>query len=94
MGVVAFLPLQRIFNCHYLGTVESEVHTLTYTEAHPNFFFDHYNLNPIEDIENQMKSLDEENPFHINFKGSEGLVGLVKAERNKLINENAFLKSM
>lgn len=94
MGVVLILPIENLFNCHYLGKVESEINTLTYNEAQPNFFFDHYNLNPIEEIENQLKTMNTKNPFHINLKENAKSNDLIEFERNKMVNGNIFLKAM
>jgi len=94
MSFVVFLPLRKIINCHYLGSVESEINTLTYDEAHPNFFFDHYNLNPIEDLENCKKTMDNENPFRVNVKSNGKMIDLLVAERNKMVGGNIFLKAL
>merc|ERR1712224_186490 len=94
MGIVLVLPIQYVFDCHYLGGVDAEINTLTYDEAHPNFFFDHYNLNPIEDIENQLKKMDSKKPFGFNIKKNAKLHDLLKMERNNMVSGNIFLKAM
>ena len=94
MGLVLIFPIQYVFSCHYLGGVEAEINTLTYDEAHPNFFFDHYNLNPIEDIENQLKKMNTTKPFTINVSADARLKDVLQAERNNMVSANVFLKAM
>lgn len=94
MGLVVIFPVEKLFNCHYLGKVEAEINNLTYDEACPNFFFDHYNLNPIEDIENQIKSMNSNHPFYINVKNTGKLNDILESERNSAISGNIFLKAL
>lgn len=94
MGIVVVLPIEIVFNCNYLGGVEAEINTLTYDQAHPNFFFDHFNLNPIEDIENQLKKMNSENPFTINVRSDGKLKDFLEKERNSMVSKNIFLKAL
>ena len=94
MLAVVFLPIQKLFDCNYLKVVESEIHNLTYNEAKPNFFFDYYNLNPIEDFENQKQTLNSQNPFKINVKSDGKHIDMLEYQRNQLVSGNIFLKAM
>jgi len=52
--------LHQLFEFSYIGTVESQINKLPYDDAKKHFFFDYYNLNPIEEIEEQLKKIQNE----------------------------------
>ena len=94
MGAVLVLPIQGIFGCLYLGGVESEINTLSYDEALPNFFFDYYNLNPLEDLDNQKQNVNNNEPIAMGVKPGGKLIEMLEYHRNKLVSGNIFLKAM
>lgn len=94
MGSILVLPIQSLFGCSYLGKVESELVTLNYDEAEPNFFFDYYNLNPMEDLENRKQNLKDNEPIAMGVKSNGKMIEMLEYQRNKLVSGNIFLKAM
>jgi hypothetical protein len=94
MGFFLLMPVQNFLKCRYLGLVESEINKLTYDEATPNFFFDYFNLNPIENLENSKKTMNEDNPFKFNVESDSKAIDVLLAERNLLVSGQIFLKAL
>lgn len=93
MGSSLIIPIQKLFGYSYLGTVESQICTLTYDEAQPNFFFDYFNLNPLEDLENKKKNF-EEGVVTMGAKSEGKIIEMLEFQKNQLISGNIFLKAL
>lgn len=94
MGIILVIPIQSLFSFSYLGSVESEINTLEYEEAQPNFFFDYYNLNPIEDLEYKKNDLDQNDPIAMGAKKNNKVIDMLEFKRNKLVSGNYLLKAL
>jgi hypothetical protein len=92
-GVFMIFPIHRLFQCSYLGSAESEINKLNYDQAKNFFFFDYYNLNPIEDLENQINNVKNSNLETLSIKKADNLK-ITQFKRNMLINGNIILKAV
>jgi len=92
-GALTILPVHKLFTCSYLGVVESKINQFKYDFVKKYFFFDYYNLNPIEEIEVQMKKIYDDEEQDAGFVPTKNIK---KAEfkRNALITDNMLFRAM
>jgi len=91
-GILILFPLHRLFGFSYLGTVESQINKRTYDDAKKHFFFDYYNLNPIEEIEGQLKKIRNEESQQGFTVGKR--IQMAEFKRNAIITDNLLLRAM
>lgn len=90
---MTILPVHKLFRCSYLGVVESKINQYKYDTVKKYFFFDYYNLNPIEEIEIQMQKIHEEEDQAAGFVPTKK-IKQAEFKRNALITDNMLFRAM
>lgn len=92
-GVLTLIPIHKLFECSYLGTVESKINNFTYDKVKKYFFFDYYNLNPIEEIETQIERISKE-VENVAAEIPSKKIKNAERKRNAIISDNFLIKAM
>jgi len=92
-GILTMLPVHKLFRCSYLGVVESKINQFKYDAVRKFFFFDYYNLNPIEEIEIQIQKIEREEDEKAGFVPTKR-IKQAEFKRNALITDNLLFRAM
>ncbi len=87
------IPVHKLFQCSYLGVVESKLNQYKFDKVKNFFFFDYSNLNPIEEFENHKESinyLEDKNEGFVPTKK----IKQAEFKRNALISDNILFRAM
>lgn len=93
-GLLIIFPVHRLFNCSYLGKVESQVNTMSHEMAKKYLIYDYTNLNPIEDFENHNSFIYEPSNIFTNEAAARKTFEFSEVKRNLIQNDNLIINAL